>query len=274
MNKNNVRKTILKSCLFSVCAFAASAHAAYNWYFSWGYNKDYWSNSDIHISQPGLRSDFVVNNVAASDDPGWTNGLFNTDLMSPQYNIRLGRYLNKAQTWAVELNFDHTKYNTNYNQIVYVNGVVNGAPYAGNYALTKDYFSYMLHNGFNNLMLNVVRRKEFAHIPKTNMKLYGIAKVGAGVLLPHPMNTIMGNTVNVGPKAWGNYFGARNGWWQLGGWTTGVELGLQLSLYKTIYAEITNKEAYNSLSDIQVYQGRADQTVWLNETIFSLGTAF
>ena len=169
---------------------------------------------------------------------------------------------------------DHTKYNNNLGQTAFVTGTINGKPVNEYQVLSANYFNYMLHNGFNNLMFNIVRRKPFFHIPHTTMHLAGLVKFGAGVLLPHPINTIMGNDVDTGPKTWGNYFGWRNGWWQMGGWTTGVEFGLQLTLYKTLYTELTDKEAYNSLSDIQVYQGRAAQTVWLNEWIWSLGTTF
>ena len=92
--------------------------------------------------------------------------------------------------------------------------------------------------------------------------------------MPHPENTIFGNAVDVGPKEWGNYFGWRNGWWQVGGWTAGVEYGFQLNLSRLFYLEFTDKEAYNRVSDIQVYSGRADQEVWLNELILSVGVNF
>src|SRR3990167_2157085 len=245
-----------------------------SWYVSWGYNKDYWSDSNIHISQPSLGNDFTVHNVSASDCPGWNTGIFNTDLMTPQYNIRIGHFLNRTHTWAIELNFDHTKYNTDLYQIARVEGVINGQPVNQNQTLTPSYFYYALHNGANELMLNLVRRKMMEDFPRTRLQLVAIGKFGAGVMLPHPENTILGNTNDVGPKAWGNYLGWRNGWWQMGGWTAGLEAGFQLVFYHRVYLELTNKEAYTYLSDNQNYQGRANQTVWLNETICSVGAMF
>lgn len=248
----------------------------HNWYVSWGYNKDFWSNSDISVSQPDLNNNFTVHHVYGDDDPGWNQGFFNQNFMSPQYNIRLGHFLNPTHTWAIELNFDHTKYNNVNNQIANVSGTINGQPVDGPQTLSSTYFSYWYHNGFNNLMLDLVRRKPLYTIPHVYMRLVGIAKVGAGVLLPHPMNTILGNSNAsvVGPKAWGNYFGISQGWWQLGGWTVGVECGFQLFLYKPLYLEFTDKEAFNDLDNIQVYSGTASQTVWLNELIFSIGSTF
>lgn len=242
-----------------------------SWYFSWGYNKDYWTNSDIHISQPGLNNHFTLSNVAATDYPGWNTGIFNKDLMDPQYNIRIGHFLNSAHTWAVELSFDHTKYNINPYQVVQVAGKINGQPINENVALTPQYFSYALHNGANELMVNVVRRRPMINFPRLRLELAGVAKVGMGMMLPHPENTILDEPVNVGPKSGSNLIGWNHGWWQVGGWTAGVEAGFQLTFHRSVYLEITDKEAYTDLSGIQVYDGTANQTMWLNEVISSLG---
>lgn len=245
-----------------------------SWYVSWGYNKDYWTNSDIHISQPGLNNHFTVYNVTAGDYPGWDTGIFNKDMMSPQYNIRIGHFLNASHTFGIELSFDHTKYNSDLYQQAHVSGVINGQPVNGNNVLTPQYFNYALHNGANGLMLNLVRRKPLFNMPKANLQLVGIGKIGAGVMLPHPENTILGNTNDVGPKAWGNYFGWNHGWWQMGGWTVGAEAGFQLVFHQRAYLELTDKEAFTDLSDIQIYDGTASQTMWLNEIILNLGAMF
>jgi len=257
---------------FSVCAHAAKHNS---WYVSWGYNKDFWSNSNIHISQPGLNNNFTLHNVSAGDWPGWNNGLFNQNLMSPQYNIRIGHYMNAAHTWGLELSFDHTKYNTNLNQVVQETGTINGHPVSQNVVLTPQYFYYALHNGANNLMINYVQREPLVDFHKTNLQLAMIGKMGAGVMVPHPENTVLGNAnTNVGPKAWGNYFGLCHGWWQLGGWTAGAEFGFQLAFHQRVYVELTDKEAYVSLWNIQVYDGVASQTMWLNEVIGNFGVMF
>lgn len=245
-----------------------------SWYVSWGYNKDYWTNSNIHISQPGLGNDFTVNNVRAGDYPGWNTGIFNKDLMSPQYNIRIGHYLNANHTWGVELSFDHAKYNTDLNQTAIISGMINGQTVNQNAVLTRQYFYYALHNGANLLMVNVIRRKPMLDFYRTNLELAAIGKIGGGVMLPHPENTIFGNTVDVGPKSWPNYFGWNHGWWQFGGWTAGVEAGFQLLVHHRMYVEFTDKEAYVTLSNIQVYEGTASQSMWLNEVIGNLGVTF
>lgn len=263
---------ILFLCAFSFCTTATAKNKS--WYFSWGYNEDAWSRSDIHVSQPGLGNDFTVYNVAAGDDPGWNTGLFNKSLMGPQYNIRIGHYMNAAHTWGLELSFDHTKYNTNLYQVARVSGTINNVPTNSNQTLTPQYFNYKLHNGANLLMFNVIGRKKLMYFSSTKLELAALGKIGPGILLPHPENTILGNTVDVGPKDFQNSFGWRHGWWQFGGWTVGAEAGLQLLFHKTVYVEFTDKEAYLDLSHIQVYDGTASQTMWLNEMIGNVGVMF
>jgi len=34
-----------------------------NWYFSWGYSRQQYAPSDIHVTQPDIGSDFVVHNA-------------------------------------------------------------------------------------------------------------------------------------------------------------------------------------------------------------------
>src|SRR3989338_873203 len=212
MRKSHAAIFLLLS-LFFIDSAASSADPGNirPWYISWGYNRDYWSNSDITVSQPGLANHFTIHNVAAGDCPGWTSGIFNKSLMGPQYNIRIGYYFNADRTLGVELNFDHTKYNTNLNQIARVSGEINGQSVDQNSVLTRQYFYYALHNGANLLMLNLVQRKSMVDFFDDRFQLAGISKIGGGVVIPHPENTIFGNTVDVGPKTASNAFGWRHG---------------------------------------------------------------
>ncbi|MBK7280986.1 hypothetical protein [Candidatus Aalborgicola defluviihabitans] len=68
-----------------------------------------------------------------------------------------------------------------------------------------------------------------------------ISRAGAGILLPHAENTILGRTVEVGPKNDNVCCFASNDWWQVNGWTAGVEVGVRYRFYKTLYLELTQK---------------------------------
>lgn len=243
------------------------------WYFSWGFSKQYWSRSDIHVSQPGLGNDFTLHDVAGHDDPG-LSGLNSYDLFGPQYNIRIGRFINDARTIAVELSLDHSKYEVTAGQNVHATGQIAGAPVNGNFPVNSTSFAYALHNGANHVMLNLVYR--YPLIGKTNetFSVAGIGKVGAGIMVPHTSDTILGNSVDVGQKEWGNLFGLHSGWWQFGGWTTGAELGFRVVLWKPIYFEVTDKIAYASLRDLPAYQGTIQNNLWMNAVVFSLGFTY
>ena len=94
------------------------------WYFSWGYSRQQYAPSDIHVSQPSLGNDFTLHQVKASDYPGRVgdavNSLFKLDFTSPQENVRIGYFLNPEKTFAIELNYDHSKYNNDVGQSVRV----------------------------------------------------------------------------------------------------------------------------------------------------------
>jgi hypothetical protein len=244
------------------------------WYFSWGYNKETWAPTDIHVSQPSQGSDFTVHSVKGHDEPGWDTGLFNKGLFVPQNNIRIGRFVDQEHTIAVEISLDHTKYSSTSNQTARVSGTINGAPVDADRVLDDNYFRYYLHNGANHLMLNVVKRLPLLGATNESLSLAAIAKAGAGLMLPHSENSVLGYTNDVGSKTFDNFFGTKHGWWQFDGWTAGIEAGLRLVLAKPVYLELTDKVAFSQLYDIPVYQGTADHSLWMNEVILSLGFTY
>ena len=65
-------------------------------YFSWGYNKEWYTNSNVSVSQPALGNSFTFTNVKGVDHPGWENEQFFTKALSiPQYNYRLGYFIDR-----------------------------------------------------------------------------------------------------------------------------------------------------------------------------------
>jgi hypothetical protein len=249
-----------------------------NWYFSWGYSRQQYAPTDIHVSQPDIGSDFVVRNARASDFPSspedTLTSLFNLDLTNPQNNVRIGKFLNLEKTFAVELSIDHSKYNVDLGQTVTIDGTVKNVAYNKDVVLTADNFNYTLHNGLNHVMVNAVWLRHLRGPENQPGDLQLISRVGAGLLIPHADNTIFGNANEVGPKNTNVCCFSSTDWWQINGWTAGVEVGLRYRVYKAMYVELTAKGAYGVLRGVPVYKGTADQTIWMSEQILSTGFLF
>lgn len=249
-----------------------------NWYFSWGYSRQYYKPSDIHVTQPSLGNNFTVHQVKATDFatniPETLDSLAKFNFFAPQENIRIGRFMDAEKTFAIEFSLDHSKYNTNIGQTALVTGTKNNQPINQNMVLDKQSFDYALHNGLNHIMLNAVWLHHLYGPKQKPGDLESISRVGAGILLPHAVNTIDGNKNQVGPKWVNSCCLSSNDWWQLNGWTVGVEVGLRYRLTQSVYLEATLKEAYGELRKVPVYQGTADQVIWMTEGVFSAGYLF
>ncbi len=249
-----------------------------NWYFSWGYSRQQYAPSDIHVSQPSQGNDFTVHQATATDYPATPqqtiDSITNLDITTPQENMRIGKFMNPEKTFAIEFSLDHSKYNTDSGQTAMVTGTVNNQPYNRTMVLNTTNFDYALHNGLNHVMVNAVWLNHLLGPVKQPGDLELISRVGAGILLPHAENTVLGNTNQVGPKNQNICCFASNDWWQLNGWTAGVEIGVRYTVYKTIYLELTNKWAYGQLRGVPVYQGSADQTIMMTEQVLSTGFLF
>ncbi|MFM7357522.1 MAG: hypothetical protein ACKO1T_03005 [Sediminibacterium sp.] len=106
------KKILLFSCLIPSLTSAQKKDRERKgeFYFSWGYNKEWYSRSDVKINQPSLDNQYTLHQVKSHDNPGWDKGIFNIPLSIPQYSYRLGYFFNKKKGLAFEINFDHTKH--------------------------------------------------------------------------------------------------------------------------------------------------------------------
>jgi hypothetical protein len=188
--------------------------------------------------------------------------------------MRIGKFLNPEKTFAVEFSYDHSKYNTDFYQASQVTGTINNIHQSGSMVLTPQNFIYELHNGLNHLMINAVWLHRLDGQADQAGDLQLISRVGAGILLPHADNVIFGNQNQVGPKGQNVCCTNKSDWWQINGWTAGVEVGLRYTFYKSVYLELTQKVAYGALKGVPVYRGSADQTIWMSEQVLSTGFLF
>jgi len=256
--------SVMLVTLIPFCSFAQQQqpqkkkkHFIKEVYVSWGYNKEWYTHSSVHISQPSLGNDYTFKNIRGHDHPGWDEGLFSKALSIPQYNYRLGFVLDEKRGWGFEINFDHTKF-IFADQNARVKGTLNHHAVDTTVAFTAENgFYYYLNNGANFLLFNVTKRWHFLATPSGKVQLDLFAKAGIGPVIPHVENQLFGQRNDPG--------------FQFGGWNTGIEGSIRATFFKYVYLEYANKLDYARYSGLEVYQGKAHQAFGTYEMILSLG---
>lgn len=182
-------------------------------YLQWGYNTEWYTRSNIHFRSVvnGVDHNFKVMKARAHDRNDM-DAIFKTplEISVPQYNYRVGVYLNAKHTRAIEINYDHSKY------IVYDNQRLRAKGYIGNNHFDKDtsFTGSEMHfehtNGANFYHLNYVQQ----HVLKTNGKrpvFTAVWKAGGGVLIPKTDVTLSGKRVDNRFHVAGYCFSAEGG---------------------------------------------------------------
>jgi hypothetical protein len=236
-------------------------------YFSWGYNTEWYTHSNVRIKQPDLGNDFVFKHISGHDHRGWDEQLFTKALTIPQYNYRIGYIFNKKKGLGVEINFDHTKFIFADNQWVHVKGTVSHKSYDGEVLFSNsgggaDSSSYYyLNNGANFLLFNIVKRWSLLENRKQTIRVEGFGKAGIGPVIPHVENKFFDQPENK-PH------------FQLGGWNIGAEGAIRATFFHYVYLEYTNKLDYARYSGLRIYKGTARQAFGTYEMILNLGLSF
>jgi hypothetical protein len=167
-------------------------------YFQWGYNTEWYTKSNLHFKLNN-GSNFTLHNVRASDKPDM-EGIYESplDISIPQYNYRIGFYLNESKTRALEINFDHAKYVVDANQRVLVTGTIEGQAVNGDSILERNRFLHVEHtDGANFFHFNYVWQKNMLKKQKSNRPLLNlIGKIGAGFNIPRTDFTWKGDRLN------------------------------------------------------------------------------
>ena len=216
-------------------------------YLQWGYNKEWYTKSNLHFNlSNGDR--FIVHRVTAHDKPDY-DAIYKApgDISIPQYNYRIGFYLNKEQTKALELNFDHAKYVVTDYQKALVTGTIGGVAVNGDSILNPATFLHLEHtDGANWLHINYVRQFTMLEsVDKKRKLLTLVGKAGAGVNIPRTDFTWKGERHN-------NDF-------HVAGYNISVEGGARFYPFKRWFIEGTAKSGYvryvNALANTKTFSG-------------------
>ena len=247
------------NCFGSTADSMRHGNRKHTMYFSWGYNGEWYTRSNVYVHQPSLGNNYKLNSVDAHDHKGWDDANFLSQPISiPQYNYRLGYVIDEKRGIGVEINFDHTKYIISEPQGVHITGKLSD----GNIDTTvtwidKNGFYYYLNNGANFLLFNITKRWQRFSNKKGTLYIDLTGKAGIGPLIPHVQNA---------------FFGKDNDpHFQLGGWNIGTEGDVKVTFFHRVYLEYGVKGDYARYSGLKIYEGTAHQAFGTLEMILSLG---
>jgi hypothetical protein len=240
---------------FFVAAQPKHSNRKGEFYFSWGYNKEWYTRSNVHIEQPELGNKYTFRSIRAHDNPGWDKGIFDRAMTIPQYNYRIGYFF--KNDLAIEINFDHTKYIID-RQPAHRKGTMDNKPIDETIDWAEENgFWYYLNNGANFLLFNIVKRWDLYEHPNEKIRIDFLGKAGIGPVVPHVENSLDGRKND--PD------------FQIGGWNVGAEGAVRATFFKYVYLEFANKIDYARYSHLKIYQGRARQAFGTYELILNLG---
>lgn len=238
--------------LLLLAGFSAEAQKKkrliYGMYAQWGYNTEWYTRSNIHIKMSN-GSDFTLHKARAMDKPDMDAILKKPgDISIPQYNYRLGFYINPQRTKSIELNFDHAKYVVYDGQTIHVTGTIEGKPVNGDSIMNPYSFMHLEHtDGANWLHIMYVQQKNLKKKwkDKDQPLLNFIWKAGAGINIPRTDFTWKGDRMN-------NDF-------HVAGYNISVESGLRYYPFGHFFIEGTAKTGYvryiNALANSTALKG-------------------
>lgn len=251
---------ILFSCLIVSASAQKKSKLITGMYLQWGYNTEWYTRSNIHFNSVvnGVPHNFTIYKARAHDRSDM-DGLVKQPLQVsiPQYNYRIGFYLNKKHNKAIEINFDHTKYIVYNNQVVRAKGYIGNDHFDKDTSFTKDQVHFEHTNGANFYHINYVRQYELKRNAKRPV-FTALWKAGAGVLIPKTDVTLSGKRVD-------NRF-------HVAGYCFGAEGGARWYISRKLFLEGTAKAGFaNYVNSLAAGNGRVKHNFGYFELIGTIG---
>jgi hypothetical protein len=244
----------------TICSFSQAKRKITGLYLQWGYNTEWYTKSNIHFKDVvnGVPHDFTIYKAVAHD----RNDL---DAISkkpievtvPQYNYRIGFYLNTRHTKAIEINFDHTKYIVYDNQLLRAKGSIGNNYFDKDTAFNGSQLHFEHTNGANFYHINYVRQYSLKK-NKSRDVFTALWKTGAGILIPKTDVTLSGKRVD-------NKF-------HIAGYCVGAEGGGRWYFFKKWFLEGTAKTGFaNYTNALAAGGGKVNHSFGYFELIGTVG---
>lgn len=245
-----MKALLLLSLFFPFFMFAQNDyHRKGEMYIYWGWNRASYTNSDINFS--GTNYDFTLSDVIAKDrqSPFNVKTYFSPTLLTiPQYNLRIGVYLNDK--YDISFGADHMKYVMQNYQDVIINGSIakSSTIYDGTYDndtinLSPDFLLFEHTDGLN--YENIELRRSDVWFARDKFRIESRVGAGAGILLPRTNTTLLNNE--------------RYDEFHLAGFGLGLVAGIHFSFFNHFFLQFEAKGGYINMPDIRTTMYEEDR---------------
>lgn len=238
--------------------------------FFWGYNREFFSRSNIHFSSPDYN--FTLYNLRAKDrqSPFSFDVYLNPKWFSvPQYNYRFGYYL--TDRVCLSMGLDHMKYVMVDNQTATISGNISSAAsekYKGVYErdsifVSPEFLQFEHTNGFNLLSVEADFVQPAFHFFKNKFSIAFYSGVGAGTIIPKTEVYVLG-------------YGLDNRF-HLAGYSFIAKAGPRLNFGKNLFIAADLKGGYANLPSVIVHNDapyKASHSLWFLEYYVVGGVRF
>jgi len=228
-------------------------------YFSWGYNRDWYTRSDIRFKNTTTDNyDFTFHNAHASDKPDFKDFWRFNSWTIPQYDMTLGYLFHDRHDLGVEISWNHLKYVVDDNQVMHVTGQIRGRAIDKDTIVTPDFVHLQHTNGNNYLMVNLVKRRTLWDRP--HLHLSAIGKVGLGPMISYTISTVLGEH--------------QEGPFHYHGMVVGTSLGLRLDVFRYFFLQTDLQGAFADYTNTYLgidKQGRATHVFGSMQAIGAFG---
>ncbi len=238
-------------------------------FVTWGYNRAYYNQSDIHFQGDGY--DFTLYDVEAVDMPEKfsTRVYFNPNQFTvPQFNFRAGYYF-KSNT-AISLGWDHMKYHIVPTQMVFIDGEIDPAKYnapefTGEYNYSPflyqpNFMDFHHSDGFNFIRVALEQRVPVWQSQNGKFALAMNGSVSIGTLMPWTDFTFFGEHHRNKPH--------------FAGYGASLHAGFRLEFWKYFFLQGAAQAGWSHLPDIMLEDhlpSRAEQKITFFERSWALG---
>lgn len=249
-----------------------TTHNKGKFFFYWGGNRAYYTNSDITFS--GNNYNFTIKDVEAVDKPkGWHIDYINPLRMTiPQTNFHIGYHI--SDHYTISAGVDHMKYVMKNGQTVKMNGYINGSntSHDGTYnntdkLLSEDFLTFEHTDGLNYVVVEGARIDDISRlfgIRNTDILQVNLTEgLGFGALYPKT------NTKLLNKERYDEFHIAGTG--------VNAKAGLHLTFFKYFLIIGELKGGYINMYDVRTTYDIADKAkhdFLFFETVLGIGGTF